>query len=88
MYAIIEDERLVVEYPSLSVRGGEAPIERSTLEGFGFDIDDTCVDSVAVWTVASSGMRTETVDPDVSTLQLVEDVSSAWLVVPAEDVVW
>ena len=88
MYAIIEDERLVVEYPSLSVRGGEAPIERSTLEGFGFDIDDTCVDSVAVWTVASSGMRTETVDPDVSTLKLVEDVSSAWLVVPAEDVVW
>ena len=88
MYAIIKEERLVVEYPSFIVRDGEAPIERSTIEGFGFDIDDTCVDNVAVSTVASSGMSTETVDPDVSTLKLVVDVSNAWLVVPAEDVVW
>jgi hypothetical protein len=75
MYAIIEGERRVVEYPSVNVTAGDAPIERSTGEGVGSVSEVTEVDTVVVRTVASSGISTETVAPDEPTCNPLDEVS-------------
>ena len=87
MYAIIVDERLSVAYPSLKVSACEEPMVRSTVEGLGPAAEATWVETTAVRTVASSGIRTDTVAPDVPTCKPVVAVSRLLVVYPAVFVV-
>ena len=64
-----------MEWPSVRVIVGDEPMESETVEGVGSVSDVTSVEIVVVRTVASSGINTETDEPDESTWKFVDAVS-------------